>query len=94
MRVEARRVRHRDPGAEHGALEGAAEVAVAGEPQPPALGVAHPEALDGRGLLRGVLAWHGGHRLAARGARAAKRGAGGGGCRGQGRRASRIWREA
>ena len=54
VRVEARGVGHRDPGAEHGALEGAAEVTVAGEPEPPALGVPQPQPLDGRRLLLGL----------------------------------------
>ena len=55
VRVEARGVRHRDPGPEHRPLEGPAEVAVAGEPQPAALGVADPQPLDRRGLLLGLV---------------------------------------
>ena len=55
VRVEARGVRHRHPGPEDRPLEGPAEVAVAGEPEPAALGVADPESLDGRGLLLGLL---------------------------------------
>ena len=47
VRVEARGVGHRQPGAEDGPLEGAAEVAVAGEPEPAALGVADPQPLHG-----------------------------------------------
>ena len=54
VRVEARGVRHRDPGPEHRPLEGPAEVAVAGEPEPAALGVADPQPLDRRGLLLGL----------------------------------------
>ena len=54
VRVEARGVGHRDPGPEDRPLEGAAEVAVAGEAQPAALGVADPQPLDGRGLLLGL----------------------------------------
>ena len=52
--VEARGVGHRDPRPEDGALEGPAEVAVAGEPEPPALGVPQPQPLDGRRLLLGL----------------------------------------
>src|SRR5690348_16241767 len=51
VRVEAGRVRHRHPGPEDRPLEGPAEVAVAGEPEPAALGVADPQPLDGRRLL-------------------------------------------
>ena len=54
MRVEAGGVGHRDAGAEHRPLEGPAEVAVAGEPQPAALGVAHAQPLDRRRLLLGL----------------------------------------
>ena len=55
VRVEARGVGHRHPGPEHGPLEGAAEVAVAGEPQPAPLGVADPQPLHRRRLLLGLL---------------------------------------
>ena len=55
VRVEARRVGHRHPGPEDRPLEGPAEVAVAGEPEPAALGVADPQPLDGRGLLLGLV---------------------------------------
>ena len=51
MRVEPRRVRHRDPRPEHRPLEGPAEVTVAGEPQAAALGVADAQPLDGRRVL-------------------------------------------
>ena len=60
MRVEAGGVGHRHPGAHDRPLEGAGEVAVAGEPEPPALGVAHAEPLHRRGLLLGLVT-HGGH---------------------------------
>ena len=55
MRVEARGVGHRDPGPDDGALEGPGEVAVAGEAEPAALGVADAEPLDRRGLLLGLV---------------------------------------
>ena len=55
MGVEAGGVRHRDPGPEDRALEGPGEVAVAGEPQAAALGVADPQLLDRRCLLLGLL---------------------------------------
>jgi hypothetical protein len=51
VRVEARGVGHRDAGTEHRALEGAAEVSVAGEPEAPALGVVEAQPLDRWGLL-------------------------------------------
>ena len=54
MRVEAGGVGHRHPGPEDRPLEGPGEVAVAGEPQPAALGVADPQPLDRRGLLLGL----------------------------------------
>ena len=44
-------------------LEGAAEVAVAGEAEPTALGVADPQSLDRRRLLLGLLS----HRVKASG---------------------------
>ena len=53
--VEARGVGHREPGPDQGALEGAREVTVGGEPEPATLGVADPEPLDRRGLLLGLL---------------------------------------
>ena len=48
---EAGRVRHRHPGPAQRPLEGPAEVAVAGEPGPAALGVLDPEPLHRRRLL-------------------------------------------
>ena len=48
VRAEPGRVGHRHLGAAQRPLEGAGEVAVRGEPQPPALGVAHPQPLHDR----------------------------------------------
>src|SRR5690606_20341377 len=45
VRAEALGIRHRYPGPPQGALEGARDVPVRGEPQPPALGVAEPQLL-------------------------------------------------
>ena len=58
VRVEAGRVGHRQPGPEHRPLEGPAEVAVAGEPEPAALGVADPQPLHRRRRLLGLLSGH------------------------------------
>ena len=71
VRVEARGVRHRDPRAEHRPLEGPAEVPVAGEPQPAALGVADPQPLDGRRVLLRGCGTAGEYGLARRGERIA-----------------------
>ena len=48
VRAEPGRERHRHLGAPQGPLEGAREVAVGGEAQPAALGVADAQLLDGR----------------------------------------------
>ena len=48
MRAEPGRERHRHLGAAQRALQRAGEVAVRGEPQPAALGVADAQLLDGR----------------------------------------------
>ena len=56
MRVETGRVRDREPRPAHGTLERPPEVAVAGEAQPAALGVADPQLLHGRRLLGGLFA--------------------------------------
>src|SRR5205085_7118157 len=65
VRVEARGVGHRNPGPGDRALEGSAEVAVAGEAEPPALGVPDPQPLDRWGLLLGLFT-HGSGRSSAR----------------------------
>ena len=54
VRREAGRVGHRHRGPAQRPLEGALEVAVAGEPQPAALGVVHPQPLHGRRRRRSV----------------------------------------
>ena len=54
MRAEPGREGHRHLGAAQRPLEGAGEVAVAGEAEPPALGVADPQLLD-RGRRRGAV---------------------------------------
>ena len=67
VRVEAGRVGHRHPGAEHRPLERAAEVAVAGEPEAAALGVADPQPLHRGCLLLGLLSRHGSSLIASEG---------------------------
>ena len=54
VRVETGRVRDRDARPAHGTLERPTEVAVAGEAQPAALGVADPDLLDRWRLLGGL----------------------------------------
>ena len=54
VRAEAGGERHRHLGPPQRPLEGAGEVAVGGEPQPPALGVADAQLLDGRRRRRAV----------------------------------------
>ena len=57
MGAEARGVGDRQPRPPYRSLERPAEVAMAGEPQPPTLGVPDPKLLHGWLLLRGC--WSG-----------------------------------
>jgi hypothetical protein len=71
VRVEPGGVGHRHAGPDDGALESAGEVAVAGEPEPPALGVADTQSLDRWGLLLGLFT-HGPHPTGGTGVRCAR----------------------